>query len=119
MRFSSDDALVFSAGGTDRALMQYRTHGVTAPRGGGVGEEGEGGGRLASCDVDGCEHCYRDRPQPPQPLPKWGLVSQGPNGVQVSYDKSIDTPAGFCYQGWFRMLGLPTTLYVSEQWQQC
>ncbi|KAK3283901.1 hypothetical protein CYMTET_8419, partial [Cymbomonas tetramitiformis] len=75
--FTCDDRHVISAGGKDRAVMQWRTHGI-AP----LGADGQVD-EVSWCDTDACEHCGRQKPQPPKPPPAWGPL-KGPGGSLVS-----------------------------------
>ena len=75
VRLASDDGRVLTAGGKDRTLLQFKTHGVAAAAFGHVEP-------APWCDVDACEACGRHKPKPPKPPPKWGVKGVSASGVQ-------------------------------------
>ena len=102
-RWSCDDRYVFTCGSGDRALMQWRTHGVNkldacTPVYNAHGEATYASPQPhAGCDVDMCCFCGRDRAEKAPP-PQWGPIDPsgkfwGPiGGAQGKGAKGASSP---------------------------
>lgn len=102
-RWSCDDRYVFTCGSGDRALMQWRTHGVNKLDACTPVYNAHGEATYASpqphsgCDVDMCCFCGRDRAEKAPP-PQWGPIDPsgkfwGPiGGAQGKGAKGASSP---------------------------